>query len=109
MKPSLYLDIKHNVSWSVTVVLFPKTNNQKPAPFPQNYYYILQSKPEEIMRNRSFARNIAIIIIFSAVAFLLFTENVRTIQVIGLLACGAVIGASISNILMHNRIKQKAG
>jgi len=38
-------------------------------------------------------RNVALIKVFSALAFVLFTENVRTVQIIELFACGVVAGA----------------
>jgi hypothetical protein len=50
------------------------------------------------MNKNPIIRNIAIIIVFCAVGFVLFTENIRTVQIIGLFACGAVVGASLTNI-----------
>lgn len=51
-------------------------------------------------------RNIAQIVVFLAVALLLFTENVRTVQVLGLLACGAVIGTALTSIIRAVRSKE---
>jgi hypothetical protein len=51
-------------------------------------------------------RNVALIIVFCAVGFVLFTENVRTVQILGLFACGAVVGASLTNILVALRQKR---
>ncbi len=54
------------------------------------------------------ARNIAMMIVFGAVAIIMFAENVRTVQIIGLLGCGAVIGIGFSSIIVafkSNRTK----
>ncbi len=59
------------------------------------------------MKNRPIIRSIVLIVAFSAVAFVLFTENVRTVQIIGLLACGAVIGASLTNIIVELKLRKK--
>jgi hypothetical protein len=56
---------------------------------------------------RPIIRSIALIIVFCAVGFILFTENVRTVQIIGLFACGAVVGASLTNIRVVFKTKQK--
>ena len=60
------------------------------------------------MRKKSIIRSVALAIVFCAVGLILFTENVRTVQIIGLFACGAVIGASLTNIIDAIRQKQKA-
>lgn len=44
-------------------------------------------------------RNISLMLIFGAIGLTVFTENVRTVQIIGLLACGAVIGAALTLII----------
>jgi len=59
------------------------------------------------MKNKSILRSVALIIVFCAVGFILFTENVRTVQIIGLFACGAVVGASLENIIAAFKTKQK--
>jgi predicted metal-binding protein len=46
-------------------------------------------------------------VVFCAVGVTLFTENVRTVQIIGLLACGAIIGASLTNIIVTLKSKNK--
>jgi hypothetical protein len=51
-------------------------------------------------------RNIALMLVFGAVALTTFTANVRTVQVVGLLACGAVIGAALTSIVHALRSKQ---
>jgi len=53
-------------------------------------------------------RNVALIIVFCAVGFILFTENIRTVQILGLFACGAVVGASLANIKVALKTKKKA-
>ena len=60
------------------------------------------------MNKNPIIRNIAIIIVFCAVGFVLFTENIRTVQIIGLFACGAVVGASLTNIKVALMRKKKA-
>ena len=57
------------------------------------------------MKNRSVMQSVALIVVFVAVALLTFTDNVRTVQVLGLMACGAVIGASLKNIISAIRTK----
>jgi len=52
-------------------------------------------------------RNVALIVVFCAVGFVLFTENVRTVQILGLFACGAVVGASLTNIRVALKTKKK--
>lgn len=65
--------------------------------------------PEENTLNKNqIIRNVALIIVFCAVGFILFTENVRPVQIIGLFACGTVAGVSLSNIIAALRTKKKA-
>jgi len=52
-------------------------------------------------------RNVALIIVFCAVAIVLFSENIRTVQIIGLFACGAVAGASLTKIITVLKEKKK--
>ena len=51
-------------------------------------------------------RNIALLLVFGAVGLTIFAENVRTVQVLGLLACGAVVGAALTSIIHALRSKQ---
>jgi predicted metal-binding protein len=48
-------------------------------------------------------------IVFLLAGLMLFTEHVRTVQIIGLLACGAVFGASLTRMIsaMKGREKQE--
>lgn len=59
------------------------------------------------MNNRSIFRNITLIIVFCAVGIVLFTENVRLVQIIGLFACGMVMGVSLDQIVQTLRKKQQ--
>ncbi len=59
------------------------------------------------MTKRPIVRNITLMAVFCAVGVTLFTENVRTVQIIGLLACGAIIGASLTNIIVTLKSKNK--
>jgi flagellar motor component MotA len=52
------------------------------------------------------ARNIALMVVFGVTALSMFTENVRTVQIIGLFACGAVFGAALSAIVSTFKSKQ---
>lgn len=53
-------------------------------------------------------RNVALMVVFGAVALTTFSANVRTVQVLGLLGCGAVIGAALKSIILALRSKQPA-
>ena len=59
------------------------------------------------MQTGLITRNISLMVVFCAVALTLFTENVRTVQILGLFACGAVFGSGLSNIIAAIRGKQK--
>ena len=57
--------------------------------------------------NRKFIlRNVALIVMFCVLGLTQFTENVRTVQIVGLLACGAGFGASLTVIIQAFRSKQ---
>ena len=58
------------------------------------------------MDKKLVARNIALMVVFSAVGLTLFTENVRTVQIIGLFACGAVFGVGLAALIAALRSKQ---
>ena len=51
-------------------------------------------------------RNIALMVVFATIGLTKFTENVRTVQVVGLLGCGAVFGAALTLITSAFRSKQ---
>jgi len=61
------------------------------------------------MKNRSLLQNLAVMIIFPVVGLITFTEGVRTVQVLGLLASGAVFGVFLSRLLMTLRNNRDAG
>jgi len=60
------------------------------------------------MDKKTFIRNLAIIIIFTAVALIEFTDNVRAVQVLGLFACGTVVGSSLVMTIKSLKAKIKA-
>ncbi len=51
-------------------------------------------------------RNIALMVLFGAGGLTVFTENVRTVQIIGLFACGVVFGACGRTIISAFKSKQ---
>jgi len=51
-------------------------------------------------------RNIALMVISGVIGLTMFTENVRTAQIIGLFACGAVFGAALTAIISAFKSKQ---
>jgi hypothetical protein len=57
------------------------------------------------MKNKTIIRSIALIIVFCAVGFTIFTKNVKTVQILGLFACGAVVGASLTKIVSELKTK----
>ncbi len=50
-------------------------------------------------------RNIALMLVFGAVGLTTFTENVRMVQIVGLMGCGGVIGAALTLIVFALRSK----
>ncbi|MGD0338303.1 MAG: hypothetical protein ABSB78_05895 [Bacteroidota bacterium] len=52
-------------------------------------------------------RNIAIMVVFCAVGLTFFTENVRTVQFLGIFVCGVAVGASLASMIAALRAKQK--
>jgi len=59
------------------------------------------------MRRVVIFRNAALMIVFAAIGFLKFTDNLRTVQILGLFACGAVFGVGLSQIIFEVRARQK--
>ena len=51
-------------------------------------------------------RNLAMMIVFGSVGLTMFTENVRTVQIVGLMATGAVVGAAFASIIFALKAKQ---
>jgi hypothetical protein len=62
---------------------------------------------ENEMKMNVIWRNVALIVAFGAMGLILFTENVRTVQIPGLFACGAVFGAGLTSIVTAIRGRQK--
>jgi hypothetical protein len=58
------------------------------------------------MNKKLIVSKIALMVVFIAVPLTLFTENVRTVQILGLFTCGAVFGASLAAIVSAIRSKQ---
>jgi hypothetical protein len=52
-------------------------------------------------------RNAALMVIFAVTGLLQFTENVRTVQIVGLLASGVGFGAALTVIIQSYRSKKK--
>ena len=61
---------------------------------------------EKKVNKKPIIRSIALIIVFCAVGFILFTDNVRTVQILGLFACGAVVGATLTSIKVAIKSKK---
>jgi len=54
-------------------------------------------------------KHIALMVIFCAIGLGIFTENVRTVQVLGLFISGLGFGASLTTIISAYRSKQTKG
>jgi hypothetical protein len=52
-------------------------------------------------------RNVALMVAFGAMGLTMFTENVRTVQILGLFACGGVFGAGLTSIVTAIRGREK--
>ncbi len=50
--------------------------------------------------------NLAIMVVFTVIGLTRFTENVRTVQVVGLFASGAAFGASLVALITALRARQ---
>lgn len=59
------------------------------------------------MGTMSILRNVSLMVVFVAVPVVLFTENVRTVQILGLFTCGAAFGASLAGLITAIRGRQK--
>jgi len=46
-------------------------------------------------------------VVFCAVGLTFFTENVRTVQFLGIFVCGVAVGASLASMIAALRAKQK--
>ena len=57
------------------------------------------------MHARRIGANLAIFIVFIAVGLTMFTEGVRTVQILGLMASGAAAGAGLARLIEGLRSK----
>jgi len=57
------------------------------------------------MKSRGIGSNLAIMIVFIAVGLTMFTEGVRTVQILGLMASGAAAGAGLTRLIEGLRSK----
>ena len=59
------------------------------------------------MLTKSIWRNAALMMLFTAVATLLFTENIGTAQMLGLFVCGGGFGAAFAALIAAIREKHR--
>jgi hypothetical protein len=59
------------------------------------------------MDKKIIIRNAALMVIFAVTGLLQFTENVRTVQIVGLLASGVGFGAALTVIIQSYRSEKK--
>ena len=57
------------------------------------------------MNKKLVLRNIALMLVFIAIGLTEFTENVRTVQVLGLFVCGMGFGSLLTSLLSAFKIK----
>ncbi len=50
--------------------------------------------------------NIALMVVFGVIGLTMFTENVRTVQIVGLFTCGVVFGAALTAIISAFKSKK---
>jgi hypothetical protein len=63
---------------------------------------------EGMMDSKPIWSNIAMMGVFAAIGLTMFTDNVRSVQVLGLFASGAAFGASLSAMIRTLRAGKKA-
>lgn len=61
------------------------------------------------MNRKTVGVNIALMAVFGAIGLTLFTEDVKTVQIIGLFVSGAVFGAALGAIVSAFRTKKTQG
>jgi CHASE1-domain containing sensor protein len=54
---------------------------------------------ENIMKMKLVGRNVALMVVFGVLGLTQFTENVRTVQVLGLFVSGVVVGGAWTRIV----------
>jgi hypothetical protein len=52
------------------------------------------------------ARNIGLMVIFGALGLTMFNENLRTVEIVRLFACGTGFGAALTTIIFALKSKQ---
>jgi hypothetical protein len=52
-------------------------------------------------------KNVILMMVFAAIGLIQFAENVRTVQVLGLFASGALFGVSMGMIITAFKTRQK--
>ena len=60
------------------------------------------------MKSSEIIRNAGLMIVFAAIGYTIFTENLRTVQILGLFSCGAVFGVGLCRLLDAVRRKKNA-
>ena len=60
------------------------------------------------MKKRSLGRNVAFVILFAVIGLTQFTENVRAVQILGLFACGVVVGSSATVAIFMYKANPKS-
>jgi hypothetical protein len=60
------------------------------------------------MNKRSVGRGVAFAILFSIIGLTQFSKDVRAVQVLGLFACGIVVGASATTAVFIYRAGPKS-
>ncbi|MGD0036905.1 MAG: hypothetical protein ABSC53_06400 [Bacteroidota bacterium] len=58
------------------------------------------------MNMKPIVRNVALMVCFGAIGLGMFTENVRTVQVLGLFVTGVGFGAALATLISIIRVKQ---
>jgi hypothetical protein len=61
------------------------------------------------MRSGRIGANLAIFLVFIAVGLTVFSGGVRTVQLVGLLACGAASGAGLTRLISALRSRSQQG
>jgi len=58
------------------------------------------------MNNKGVGATVAVMVIFAAIGLTQFTENVRTVQILGLFASGAVFGVALGALITAFKAKR---
>ena len=58
------------------------------------------------MKSRSLAQNLALTVIFLGVGMVTFTENVRTVQVLGLYVSGVASGIFLARAIIAAKLRR---